>query len=135
MWLTNCTADCLSVCETDWLKISVTNCDTLTHWLMLWLTRWLSQPTTVDWYSKYCNQFTNRDTSIFRFENRFGDEELANEVENLMTKELEREAAAFKYVRSLKASVASDTALLKLSAILTHNVGDVDQGLNYWQVM
>ena len=71
----------------------------------------------------------------FHFENRFGNEELANEVENLMTKELEREAAAFKYVRSLKASVASDTALLKLSAILTHNVGDVDQGLNYWQVM
>ena len=24
--------------------------------------------------------------------------------------------------------------MLKLSAILTHNVGDVDQGLNYWQV-
>lgn len=78
---------------------------------------------------------TNGDTSIFHFENRFGNEELANEVEDLMTKELEREAAAFKYVRSLKASVASDTALLKLSAILTHNVGDVDQGLNYWQVM
>jgi hypothetical protein len=65
---------------------------------------------------------------------RFGNEELANEVESLMTKELEREAAAFKYVRSLKPSVATDTALLKLSAILTHNVGDVDQGLNYWQV-
>lgn len=30
--------------------------------------------------------------------------------------------------------MASDTALLKLAAILTHNVGDVDQGLNYWQV-
>jgi hypothetical protein len=55
-------------------------------------------------------------------------------VEELMSKELEREAAAFKYVRSLKPSVASDTALLKLAAILTHNVGDVDQGLNYWQV-
>jgi hypothetical protein len=51
-----------------------------------------------------------------------------------MSKELEREAATFKYVRSLKPSVASDTALLKLAAILTHNVGDVDQGLNYWQV-
>lgn len=66
---------------------------------------------------------------------RFGNEELAKEVEDLMFKELEREAAAFKYVRSLKPSVASDTALLKLAAILTHNVGDVDQGLNYWQVL
>ena len=51
-----------------------------------------------------------------------------------MHKELTREAAAFKYVRGLKPTIASDTALLKLSAILTHNVGDVDQGLNYWQV-
>ena len=66
---------------------------------------------------------------------RFGNEKLANEVEELMNKELEREAAAFKYIRGLKPSVASDTALLKLSAILTHNVGDVDQGLNYWQVV
>ena len=52
-----------------------------------------------------------------------------------MHKELTREAAAFKYVRGLKPTIASDTALLKLSAILTHNVGDVDQGLNYWQVI
>jgi hypothetical protein len=31
------------------------------------------------------------------------------------------------------ASPAVDTALLKLAAILTHNVGDVDQGLSYWK--
>ena len=73
-------------------------------------------------------------STYYDYENRFGNEKLANEVEALMNKELEREAAAFKYIRSLKPSIASDTALLKLAAILTHNVGDVDQGLNYWQV-
>ena len=73
-------------------------------------------------------------STYYDYENRFGNDELANEVEALMNKELEREAAAFKYIRSLKPSIASDTALLKLAAILTHNVGDVDQGLNYWQV-
>lgn len=65
---------------------------------------------------------------------RFGNKEMADEVEGLMNDELHREAAAFRYVRGLEPSVASDTALLKLSAILTHNVGDVDQGLNYWQM-
>ena len=31
------------------------------------------------------------------------------------------------------AHASVDTALLKLAAILTHNVGDVDQGLSYWK--
>ena len=65
---------------------------------------------------------------------RLGRQDLASEAEELISRELSREAAAFKYVRGLRPSVASDTALLKLAAILTHNVGDVDQGLNYWQV-
>ena len=72
--------------------------------------------------------------TYYHYKIRFGNDKLANEVEALMNKELEREAAAFKYIRGLKPSIASDTALLKLAAILTHNVGDVDQGLNYWQV-
>ena len=64
---------------------------------------------------------------------RTGDTARADEVEAMMHAELDREAQAFQHVRSLRPSTAVDTALLKLAAILTHNVGDVDQGLGYWK--
>lgn len=63
---------------------------------------------------------------------RKGNKQLANEAEELINKELQREAEAFKYMRSTKPGAISDTVLLKLAAILTHNVGDVDQGYSYW---
>lgn len=63
---------------------------------------------------------------------RTGDISRAAEAEELVTAELHREAAAFKYLRSLPASSAVDTMMLKLAAVMTHNVGDVDQGLSYW---
>lgn len=63
---------------------------------------------------------------------RKGNQQFANEAEDLINKELEREANAFKYMRSTKPGVIADTVLLKLAAIMTHNVGDVDQGYSYW---
>ena len=63
---------------------------------------------------------------------RTGRMDLADEAERLIVAELEREAAAFRYLRDVRSTTLSDTALLKLAAILTHNVGDVDQGLSYW---
>ena len=63
---------------------------------------------------------------------RKGNKQFADEAEELISKELEREANAFKYMRSTKPGVIADTVLLKLAAIMTHNVGDVDQGYSYW---
>ena len=60
--------------------------------------------------------------------------ELAAEAETLIQHELEREAAAFRKVRLARSGIATDTLLLKLAAVLTHNVGDVDQGLSYWDL-
>jgi hypothetical protein len=64
---------------------------------------------------------------------RTGFAELAIEAESIIADELNREAMAFHHLRSLKSSPAVDSAMLKLAAILTHNVGDVDQGLSYWK--
>lgn len=44
--------------------------------------------------------------------------------------ELERETAAF---RALRAMPGRELDLLRLAAVLTHNVGDVDQGLRSWR--
>lgn len=63
---------------------------------------------------------------------RTGDNSRAAEAEELVAAELQREAMAFKYLRSLPSSAAVDTMMLKLAAVMTHNVGDVDQGLSYW---
>ena len=63
---------------------------------------------------------------------RLGDEKTSMEIQQMIQCELDREAQAFKYLRQLKPSVEVNTAMLKLAAILTHNVGDVDQGLGYW---
>lgn len=51
----------------------------------------------------------------------------------LLDNELEREVEAFKYMRLSQSSVENDTELIKLSAILCHNAGDIDQGLSYWE--
>lgn len=64
---------------------------------------------------------------------RNGHADLAKEAEVLIEKELEREAQAFRYLRSLKPTVLANTVLLKMSSIITHNVGDLDQGLSYWE--
>eukprot|EP01038_Epipyxis_sp_PR26KG_P014694 gene14694-19741_t len=53
-------------------------------------------------------------------------------AENYIMNELEREAMIFHQIRTSKSSVVADTSLLKIAAIMTHNVGDVDQGLSYW---
>lgn len=57
---------------------------------------------------------------------------LAQEARDLIVQELEREAALFRHLRLNPASTTNDLLLLKAAAILTHNVGDVDQGLGYW---
>ena len=65
---------------------------------------------------------------------RLGKVELAREAEALIVDELEREAAAFRYLRTVpRSTLLTDTTLLKLSAIMCHNVGDLDQGLSYWE--
>lgn len=43
-------------------------------------------------------------------------------------RELDREAKSFEFLRQSPSSIENDTKLLKLAAIMTHNVGDVDQG-------
>jgi len=63
---------------------------------------------------------------------RTGDSMRAQEACELVASELAREAKAFRYLRSLPSSPGVDTVLLKLAAVMTHNVGDVDQGLSYW---
>ena len=56
------------------------------------------------------------------------------EIDEWIHNELQRESKAFNYLTSLKSSPQVDTAMLKLAAIMTHNVGDVDQGLSYWNL-
>ena len=63
-----------------------------------------------------------------------GDFTRAQRAESWIESELQKEATAF---RELCAAVSSgdhryDTTLLKAASIITHNVGDVDQGLSYW---
>eukprot|EP01041_Mallomonas_annulata_P007091 gene7091-14425_t len=64
---------------------------------------------------------------------RVGDVSLAVEAETLVHQELTREGLIFKSLLSdVAAGVAgAETRLLKAAAIVTHNVGDVDQGLSY----
>lgn len=63
---------------------------------------------------------------------RRGMTELAKEAEYLIESELERESKAFRFLREERSSIETDSLLLKLAAIMTHNVGDVDQGLSFW---
>lgn len=67
-----------------------------------------------------------------------GDLNRAKEVEDILHQELHREATLFSDLckKVIEDSSCVDderaTQLLKAAAILTHNVGDVDQGLSYW---
>lgn len=65
---------------------------------------------------------------------RVGKKDLAHECEYLIQNELQRECESFLHVLSSPSDVATNTMMLKLAAILTHNVGDIDQGLSYWPV-
>ena len=63
---------------------------------------------------------------------RKGNMKRANFIETLIQTELDREAKLFRQLRLRESNLENDTLLLKLSAILTHNVGDIDQGYSYW---
>lgn len=59
-----------------------------------------------------------------------GDLDYADRLYAAVTAELEREAAAF---RRLVRTRDAELDVLRLSVVLTHNVGDVDQGLSFWR--
>lgn len=59
-----------------------------------------------------------------------GDHDYADRLYGAVVAELEREAAAFRRVQR---SATAELDVLRLSAALTHNVGDVDQGLSFWR--
>ncbi len=61
---------------------------------------------------------------------RTGDAELANEVGDSIAAELDREVAAFTAAAKDYRSDGWD--LIRLAWILTHNVGDLDQGISFW---
>jgi len=60
---------------------------------------------------------------------QLGCEDVAAAAEARVDAELEREAEAF---RRLAATPGAELDLLRVAASLTHNVGDVDQGLSFW---
>ena len=62
---------------------------------------------------------------------RIGQLALAQECESIIDGELSREAKAFDKLLQARPGAQADTFLLKLAAVLTHNVGDVDQGYAY----
>ena len=64
-----------------------------------------------------------------------GDRAVTDEASGWMRQELEREARAYGDLEDAVRSGADDAkavALTRLAWILTHNVGDVDQGLSHW---
>ncbi len=60
---------------------------------------------------------------------RAGEERLAEGVETAIEDELARQAAAFD---ELRRTPGDELDLLRVSALLAHNQGDVDQALSYW---
>lgn len=60
------------------------------------------------------------------------DAQVADEALHWIRRELEREARAFTSAAATAKSPADWLAVIRLAWILTHNVGDVDQGLSYW---
>ncbi len=58
-----------------------------------------------------------------------GDAEYAAKAANAMDAELEREALEFRFAVEHK---GCELDVLRLAASLTHNVGDVDQGISFW---
>ena len=64
---------------------------------------------------------------------RIKDFSTADRIQERIELELNKEAKLFTALRKSKSSPEIDTAMLKLASIMTHNVGDVDQGLSYWE--
>lgn len=60
---------------------------------------------------------------------RLHDEEYTGHAAQAIAAELDREAAAF---RAAQARKNGELDVLRLSAALTHNVGDLDQGISFW---
>jgi hypothetical protein len=60
------------------------------------------------------------------------DAQVADEALHWIRSELEREARAFTSACANAKSTADWLAVIRLAWILTHNAGDVDQGLSYW---
>lgn len=60
---------------------------------------------------------------------RRGDTAGAEEAAAVIDDELTREAALF---RAVQAERGGELDLLRLAALLTHNVGDLDQGISFW---
>lgn len=64
---------------------------------------------------------------------RAGIADQAEEIAAAIDGELAREAAEFRRrVEGVRAGGGGEVELLRLAALMTHNVGDVDQGLAYW---
>jgi hypothetical protein len=61
---------------------------------------------------------------------RVNDTEWAERAEQAIIDEVAFEADCFQEVLSTK---GAEIELLKLSAVLTHNAGDIDQGMSYWK--
>lgn len=60
---------------------------------------------------------------------RNGDPEYATRAADAIDGELQREAHEYNHVRTMK---GRELDLLRLSSSLTHNVGDLDQGISFW---
>lgn len=61
---------------------------------------------------------------------RVKDDALSEEVASAIEEELQFEARAFEETQATK---DKEPELLKLAALLTHNVGDLDQGISFWK--
>lgn len=61
---------------------------------------------------------------------QFGDTEYAEQVEAAIDDELQREATVFEACASLK---GRELDLFPLSMSITHNLGDLDQGISFWE--
>ena len=60
---------------------------------------------------------------------KHGDNEYAEKTADAIEKEFEREAHEFRHVLEMK---DREIDLLKLASSLTHNCGDMDQGISFW---
>jgi len=60
---------------------------------------------------------------------RVGAADLAREAEETIVAELERQVVEFRYAAK---TAGGELNVLRLAASLTHNVGDLDQGISFW---
>ncbi len=63
---------------------------------------------------------------------RFGDTELMAQLGATLEAEVARQAAAFDLALAAPASPDHDRHLLRLTMLLAHNAGDLNQGISYW---